>query len=176
MKRPGVIFGLLARFLLFLLFLSFVSPVEGHGGGTPRLVNEPDGPYWLSVWTSPDPARAEEPLHVTVGVTEPGSGREAGPPVLGAEVSVTLARADESGTPITAVAAEGANRLLYEVDVILPEPGLWTLQVDADGPAGSASVSFDLEVDEPGGANWLLWGGGGVLLLAALFVLAGRRR
>ena len=97
MKRPGVIFGLLARFLLFLLFLSFVSPVEGHGGGTPRLVNEPDGPYWLSVWTSPDPARAEEPLHVTVGVTEPGSGREAGPPVLGAEVSVTLARADESG-------------------------------------------------------------------------------
>jgi hypothetical protein len=74
------------------------------------------------------------------------------------------------------VAAEGANRLLYEVDVILPEPGLWTLQVDADGPAGSASVSFDLEVDEPGGANWLLWGGGGVLLLAALFVLAARRR
>ncbi len=176
MKRPGPIVWPLAQLLCLLFLAASASWVEAHGGGTPQLVNEPGGPYWLSVWTSPDPARAEKLLHLTVGVTEPGSGREAGAPVLGADVRVSLSPADGAGPAISEAATTGANRLLYEADVTLPEPGLWTVQVDADGPEGSASVSFDLEVAEPGGANWLLWGGGGMLLLAALFMLGGRRR
>lgn len=168
--RPFTFLLLLA--LLFPLF----SRVEAHGGGAPQLVNEPAGPYWLSVWTSPDPARAREPLHLTIGVTEPGSGREAGAPVLGADVRISLSAAEGAGMPVSATAAGGANKLLYEADVNLPEVGLWTVQVDVDGRAGQSRVSFDLEVAEAGGASWLLWGGGGVLLIAVLFVLAGRRR
>lgn len=176
MKRNSGALQPFALLLLLALLLPLVSLVEAHGGGTPRLVNEPAGAYWLSVWTTPDPARAGEPLHLTVGVTEPGSGREAGAPVLDADVRVALSPAEGTGAPISAVAGDGVNRLLYEADVTLPGAGLWAVQVDVDGPEGSARASFELEVAEPGGPNWLLWGGGGVLLLAALFVVAGRRR
>ena len=59
---------------------------QAHGTGTPQLLNAPSGPYLLSVWTDPDPLRADE-AHVVVAVLEPAT-RE--PIVTGVEVTVRL--------------------------------------------------------------------------------------
>jgi hypothetical protein len=164
---------LLAASLLF-----FLAPlVAAHGGGTPQLVNEPTGPYWLSVWTSPDPPQAGKSLHFTVGVAEPGSGREAGAPVLGTEVLVTVAPEQGTAPPVQAAAtnANAANRLFYEADLTVPETGVWSVEIGVAGREGSGSASFQLEVVEANGTNWLLWGGGGALVIAALYFVVGRR-
>jgi hypothetical protein len=174
MKHSGQSLRPVVFFLLGLLLLPALL-AEAHGGGTPRLENEPAGPYWLSVWTSPDPARAGEPLHLTVGVTEPGTGQEAGAPVLGAAVALILSPVRGAAEPVTAAAADAANKLLYEADVTLPEPGRWAVQADVEGSAGRGSASFELDVEERGSVPWLLWASGGVLVLGALFLLARRR-
>lgn len=178
MKQPGGFLRPLALLLAAGLLLLLVPLTAAHGGGTPQLVNEPVGPYWLSVWTSPEPPRAGEPLHLTLALAEPGTGREAGAPVLGATVTISLAAAQGSAAPLTVAAtnANSANRLFYEADVTLPQPGAWTVSIDVAGTDGGGSGSFDLEIREAGGPNWFLWGGGSVLALGALFLLAGRRR
>lgn len=168
----------LLNLLAAALFLFLVPLALSHGGGTPQLVNEPAGPYWLSVWTSPEPPKAEQPLHLTVGLAQPGTGREAGAPVLDAAVTISLAR--QIDTPATlrvdATRSNSANRLFYEADVTLPEPGSWAVSVSVDGPNGAGSASFEIGIAEAGGTNWLLWGGGGVLVIALIFLLAGRHR
>ena len=149
-----------------------------HGGGTPQLVNEPAGPYWLSVWTTPDPARVGE-FHLTLGLSEPGEGREAGAPVLGANMQVRLEPATATtGSPVTAMATNenSTNKLFYEADVTIPAEGTWQVQIQVDGPAGVGAASFPLEVGPPQTTNWLLLGGGGVLLVAALFAFLSLRR
>jgi hypothetical protein len=178
MKQTGGFSRPLAFLLAASLLLLLVPLVTAHGGGAPQLINEPAGPYWLSVWTSPDPPQVGKPLHLTLGVAEPGTGREAGPPVLGATVIATLTPGQGSAAPVrvTATNANAANRLFYEADVVLAEPGEWAVRIDVDGPAGTGTTSFDLEAVEAGGPNWLLWGGSGVLAIAAFFLLAGPRR
>lgn len=167
-----------ALLLAVSLFFWLAPLAAAHGGGTPQIVHEPVGPYWLSAWTYPTPPQAGRALHITVGLAEPGAGREAGAPVLGAEVMLTLSPKEGTAAPVRAAAtsASASNRLFYEADLTLPESGSWLVQVDVAGDEGSGSASFELEVVEPGGANWLLWGGGGVLAITALYFLAGRRR
>lgn len=178
-SRPLEFVALIALVIILAAgYLFVVVPaVAAHGGGTPQLVNAPIGPYWISLWTSPEPPRAAEPLHFTIGLAEPGTGREAGAPVLGATIMVSLSRAQDESAPIRVAAtnANSANRLFYEADVTLPEPGVWTASIDVDGSEGSGDASIVLDVAEAGGPNWLLWGGGGIVVIAVLFLIAGRR-
>lgn len=177
MKRRGLhILFLFPSVLIAALLLPAGS--AAHGGGTPRLINEPVGPYWLSVWTAPEPPRTGEPLHLTIGLSEPGTGREAGAPVLGAAVQLRLVLPGSEATPVTVNASneKATNRLFYEADVTLPQAGTWETMVTASGPAGEGSASFVLEVVEGGGPDWLLLGGGGLLLVGALFFLLTRKR
>jgi hypothetical protein len=184
MKQPGgyvwpFVFLALTAVILLAAGQSWlvVRPAAAHGGGTPQLVNEPIGPYWISLWTSPEPPRAAEPLHFTIALAEPGAGREAGAPVLGATIVLSLSRAQDERAPLRVAAtnANSANRLFYEADVTLPEPGAWSASIDVDGSEGSGAVSLVLDVAEAGGPNWLLWGGGGIAVIAVLFLIAGRR-
>ena len=177
MNRTAGLARPLALLLAVSLLLFLVPLAVAHGGGTPQLVNEPTGPYWLSAWTSPDPPQAGKPLHFTVGLAEPGSGREAGAPVLGAEVLVTMSPAQGMAPPVQAAAtnANAANRLLYEADLTLPETGLWSVEIGVAGGEGGGRASFQLEVVEATGTNWLLWGGSGALVIAALYFVVGRR-
>jgi hypothetical protein len=61
--RRSVITGIIGLTLLLV-----VANTRAHGIGTPRVVNQPAGPYLLSAWTDPDPLRMDE-THVVVGVT-----------------------------------------------------------------------------------------------------------
>lgn len=170
--------------ILFLLavLLCFDSPLQGvlaHGGGTPRLTNEDIGPYWISVWTSPQPVR-EGQLHVTVAVAEPGQSGEqqAGAPVLGADVAITLIPRSGGLADVRAMATneQSANKLFYEADLLVPVAGDWQVQVDVRGPDGSGQAQFDLPVEPARESNWFLFGGIGLLAVAGFFVYYATRR
>lgn len=165
--------------LFFLLLLAgLVVPSAGaHGGGTPQLVNESAGPYWISVWTSPEPVRAGE-MHVTVAVSEPGSGQEAGPPVLGAGVRLQLRPQSANYAPLSARATneQSANRLFYEADLTVPDAGRWDAQIMVEGPQGSGQATFTLQVLPAQGGHSILIGAAGVFAVAALLLFRFYRR
>ena len=68
-----------------------VPTARAHGGGVPQLINAGAGPYWISVWTQPEPLRVGE-SHFTVAVAEQLNSEttdgELGPPVLAATVEL----------------------------------------------------------------------------------------
>lgn len=119
------------------------ASVIAHGVGTPRLLNEPAGPYLISVWTDPYPLRADE-SHVTVAVIDPET---QAPLVESVIVTVELTQGDvRLSAPATTATA--ANKTLYEaVFTDLPAVGTWQATITADGPDGrSEPVSFPVEV------------------------------
>jgi hypothetical protein len=166
--------------LSLLLFIPLPRPAEGHGGGAPKLVNEPAGPYLLSVWLAPDPLRVGT-VHATVAVSEPNEDGSAGEPVLGAAVRILLTAEDQLGVaPIGALATHqnAANRLFYEADLQVSEPGNWQVEVIVDGPAGSGQSAFSTLVLPPASTNWFVLGAAALAIAAAvaLILLSGQRR
>jgi hypothetical protein len=167
--------------LAVLILIASRGVVWAHGGGTPQLVNADAGPYWMSVWTQPDPLRVGQ-AHVTVAVSEPtetANGlREAGNPILNADVRVRFVPLDGAGALLEATAThEGAsNKLFYEADVALTDPGRWEVQVAVDGPNGSGNAAFEAQVAPPQAPIWPWVGGAGVLVLAGAWVVGRIRR
>jgi hypothetical protein len=144
-----------------------LSPVQAHGGGTPRLQNAGLGVYWVTAWTQPEPIRAGQ-VHVTLALSEPpppeSSRQEAGPPVLNVPLELQFHSLDQPGEVVTAQATheQAVNKFFYEADLILPQAGRWQVIVQAENPDGSmASVSFEVEALAPPliDARWLLAGG-----------------
>ena len=152
--------------LLTVVALSLSLVVWGESawgnGGTPRLSNARAGPYLVSVWSQPDLPRAGE-LDIGVAVMT----LEARDPILDAEVRLTAEPIDRGGTPISVVASRGtgANKLLYHVDLELPIEGRWRVTVHVEGPAGSGSAGFELEVKPPVAAHWPLVGASAVFVI-----------
>jgi len=175
----------LLRFSLVLALVGItIRPVAGHGGGTPQLTNVAVGPYWLSTWIQPDPPRPDN-FHLTIAVAEPGDPtaeiKEAGPPVLGALVTVELRSYDTPVQVVSAVAShdQAANKLFYEADLTLPYPGLWKATITVVGADGrSGSVDFEVLVDIASGVDmtWWLVGGGVVVAFVAVIWLRRRMR
>ncbi len=170
--------GLALTCLGLALILLFASrSVQAHGGGTPQLINAEAGPYWVSVWTDPDPIRVGE-FHVTVAVSEapkPGSStREAGDLVLDAAVLVRAEPVSQNGETLVAAATRdnAVNKLFYESDLTLPAEGQWRVDVQVNGTAGAGNAGFDIEASSPStfytllGLGWPLWAGLGLVLVA----------
>jgi hypothetical protein len=163
--------------VLLALILGLTTGIAwAHGGGVARLTNVEAGPYWVSVWTQPDPLRVGG-AHVTVAVVEPGASateqREAGPPVLDATVEVRFEPLDRAGEPLAALAThEGAEiKLLYEADVELPETGRWQVVITVEGPQGAGRARFEAQVAPALAVNWGWVGGGlGLVALAAVWL------
>jgi hypothetical protein len=170
--------GLALTWLGLALILLFAPrPIQAHGGGTPRLINAEAGPYWVSVWTDPDPIRVGE-FHVTVAISEapePGAGtREAGDLVLDATVLVRADPVGQGGETLAAAATRdnAVNKLFYEADLRLPAEGQWRVDIQVDGATGTGNASFDIEASSPPAFNtpfslgWPLWAGLGLVLAA----------
>lgn len=156
-----------------LLALGLPGKAAAHGGGTPQLANTRAGPYWMSVWTQPDPIRAGK-AHFTVAVArppaDPSAAAEPGPPVLDAVVEVQLAPVGRPRSVLVVPATHqtAANKLWYEADVDLPSAGRWLATVAVHGPDGSGSAGFEIEVLPPARfPAWTLFGGAGLAVLAA---------
>ncbi len=171
----------LSFFILLCLLVLSVPIVKAHGGGTPQLTNTEVGPYWISVWTQPDPPQVGE-LHLTAALAEPGvlsaSLKEAGPPILNALIEVQLRSLDRPGEIISAIASHesAVNKLFYEADLDVPHSGRWEATLLVSGPdGGSGTVSFELEVVEGSTINmsWLLIGALVVFLAAVIWMMRG---
>lgn len=164
--------------LAFVLALS-ASAARAHGGGTAQLTNEDIGPYWISVWTSPDPVR-EGTLHVTISVAEPGGAgeRQAGPPILDATVELLLIPPDQTMDAVSATATteQSANKLFYESDMQLPVAGDWLVQIDVQGGEGRGQAQFELDVQPAQRSNWLLPGGAALAVVVVFFFFYAARR
>lgn len=159
--------------LLLVLLLALLGPARllAHGGGVAQVTDAAAGPYTIFAWTSPDPWRASEAVHVTVAVTRVDAGQTF--PVTDAQVTLRLypdAQPDQAltlqATPVSAVAAG-----FYEVDHELPHDGLWRVDVTIKGSEGSGAVSFTMQAAAAATNNWLMWAGGGALALLAVIVL-----
>jgi hypothetical protein len=172
MKKMCFQFGLL-NLQLLLLFLLWGGSTQAHGGGTLKLSNVDFGPYWLSVWVSPDPPLINN-FHLTIAVAEPGdlnvATREAGPPVLNQTISVTLTPIDVTATTVSALATHenATNKFFYEADLVVPAKGRW--QATIEMPEGTASAQFEVQVETP---SWFEQYRSGIIALLLLLISGG---
>ena len=145
-------------------------PVGAHGGGVTQ-VSAAAGPYHVTVWTAPQPVRAETPLHVTVAVADEGQR-----PVLDAAVLVELYGANGSDPVASGAAttAQSTNKLFYETDFSPPATGPHRVEVTVATTAGGGEVSFDLDIQPPRNTTWLVLALAALALLAAAGVFKGR--
>jgi hypothetical protein len=162
--------------LIALLLLAGVSgrAARAHGIGKPQLLNAPAGPYTLSIWTDPDPLRADE-AHVVVAVLDPQTQEFI---VTDVTVTVRLESATDPAQVVTVVAGtDSANQLLYAAEFNdRLTPGRWRVVVSAAGARGASNeVSFEVDIEPARGFNWLWIGIGGLGLMVALWVVASLR-
>lgn len=165
--------------LALLLGLLWPALALAHGGGTPRLTNEPAGPLRVYAWTQPDPWRAGE-VHLTLAVTVPDEeasnqpGAQVEAPVTEADVRVTYTPLDvevEDGGAVEPFVLEAEpqatlGNFYFEADTMLPAAGLWQIAIDIDSAEGTGSTQFQIEALPPRTINWtLVASAGGVLLV-----------
>ncbi len=134
-RTPSVLLALLAFFALAAL-------ARAHGGGTPQLVNEPLGPYWLSVWTQPDPPQVGE-LHVTAALARTDTGEPVTAPVI-----IVYARGVNKNDVIEAGMShdDAATPYFYNTDFEVPYAGDWTIELVVKEGDWEGRASFPLTV------------------------------
>lgn len=152
----------IALAILFALMIHGFA-ARAHGGG--QLVAGPvqTGPYVLSVWVNPPEPRAGEPLHFTIGVAAPIDGA----PVLDAQILVTMQALGQDTVPISAQATtdQSINKLFYETDLDVAQPGQYLATIAIAGPEGEGELSLELVVQSPSPVNWFLLGVAGLLVV-----------
>jgi hypothetical protein len=152
--------------VILIFFFVHAFSAAAHGGG--QLVAGPvqSGPFTISVWVNPPQPRTGEPLHFTVGLADP----EGGAPILDARILITMESSTEDLPPVTAEATteQSVNRLFYETDMAVEQPGPYQVTISATGVEGEGSVPVELTVDPPSGVNWFLIGLVGLLLVLIL--------
>lgn len=177
----GKAIGLVACGLFALGLLGTITSVHAHGGGTPRIVNEPAGPYLVSVWTQPEPLRAGE-VHVSVAVMLPDDSSNQSPNsaelqqmvtdatvVVEFESAATPGTAADNGAEVERISVEAVPQsapidLYYEADVELSAAGEWRTTIQVDGVHGSGTVAFDNTVLAKRQLNWSM-----IAILIVLF-------
>jgi hypothetical protein len=136
------------------------AAVARADGGVLRL-SQASGPFVISVFTAPEPLRAER-AEVSVLVQAESSV------VLDALVELRLRAPGGVEQTLAATRAAAGNQLLQSASVELRPAGRWELAVTARRAGTAATVSCDLDVGpaSPGlTAQWL------PLLLPALCIL-----
>jgi hypothetical protein len=163
-------------FALVVLAVGAVSSVSAHGGGTPQLLNQPSGPYLISVWTDPEPLRTDE-SHFNVALLDPDT-RE--PILAGVDIRVELA--PPGGGPLLAGQAtteQSTNKTVFvAVFEDLPAEGVYEVTVTPSGPAGPGEpVAFSVSILPPAPFNWLgvVLAAGGTILLGVVVWLWAKR-
>lgn len=157
--------------LAFAAVLPLAS--HAHGIGTPQRLNVPSGPYLLSMWTDPDPLRADE-SHVVVAVLDPAT-RE--PIVTGVEVIVRMVSLDDGMVVSLPAQTDSTNRLFYAAEFNdRVTPGQWQVVVSAAGDRGTSDeVTFEVAIEPARGFNWLWAGAAGLAAVLGLWLLSAMR-
>jgi hypothetical protein len=97
--------------------------------------------------------------------------------VLDAQVLVTMQLQEGDLAPISAPATteQSINKLFYETDLDLLEPGRYLTTIEIAGPEGQGDLSLDLDVKPPSPFNWFLIGLAGIGLVLVFGWLRTRR-
>lgn len=143
--RLQKIFLLISMMLLAGLLIA--SSVEAHAEGKMQLAAVTAGPYKLTVWTSPDPARVGQ-VHVAAAIVS----AEDALPVLDAEVAVQLVQQGGEGVVLNGQATreDSTNKFLYEAIFEAPVEGNYRATIQVTGTDGQqGEVAFDMEVEPP---------------------------
>jgi len=161
---------------------SMLLPFEqagAHGGKLQRGL-APAGPYVVSVWTQPDPARVGA-LDISAAILRADT-REAVPNAeirVAARGSAASQSVEERGRPPGGGLFDLLAPPLYHAKLAIPTSGRWHLIVSVAGPAGRGEVGFDMDVAPPLAIPWgLIAVSGSVsfLVLVAWFAERGRTR
>jgi hypothetical protein len=139
--------------------LLWARPATANGG-TIQVSMERAGPYEVTVLTDPTPIRVGT-IDVSVMVE-----RADGDLVQDAQVLVraTPAVGPNGGGSYEATHDRATNKLFYAADVKIPQAGPWQIDVTINSALGAGSVSFDIQVSEPGLLDRLP-----LLILAVMF-------
>ncbi len=144
----------LMMWLVILLFEVTLQSVTAHGSGILKIADELAGPYLLSVWISPTDLKAGDPVHVTISVQTTIENSTI--PVLDAEILVQLSPVGSSEpillTPATT--EQSVNKLLYESDMTVNEPGNYIINIIVSGSEGEGTAAFSIEVQPKSTAKW----------------------
>lgn len=157
------------RLLPLLAILGFLA-LPGlllANGGTLRVADAPVGAYRVSVYTDPTPPRPDSvdvsvlvvregdptpvpDLEIAVRATpveEPGDERED----EGGDESADESRGAPASTRTVAATRDQADDPRYYAAKFAPgRVGPWRFEVDVRGPEGEGTVSFEIQVREPG--------------------------
>lgn len=158
----------LFRVLLVLAgVVGLVTAVYAHGGGEIQIAFAPVGPYKMTLWLNPPNPQAGQVMHITVGVAAPPNDA----PMLDATVEIEISDATSGELILTteATTAASINRLFYETDFTIAEPGSYRVNTTVSASDGAGSAEFMLEVAPASTTNWLLIGLGG---LGFIFLIA----
>jgi len=159
--------------------LLFLQPDQTNAhGGRLRCELASAGPYVVSVWTAPDPARVGF-LDFSASILRSDTRR----PAPNVEMRLT-ARA--SGAPgfVEGMGSRASGGVfdflappLYHVKMEIPTQGRWHISVSVTGPAGHGDVGFDMDVARAFSVPWGLIGVSAAvafLLLATWLAVTGR--
>jgi hypothetical protein len=131
-----------------------LTQADAHGGKLQRGL-APAGPYLVSVWTQPDPARVGA-LDLSAAILRPDT-RELVPDAA----MRMIARHSTSSQSVEAAGSRAAGGLfdllvppLYHASAEIPAPGRWHVTVSVGGLAGRGDVDFDLEIGPPLTIPW----------------------
>jgi hypothetical protein len=133
-----------------LFMMVWFGQAQANGGTTFWI--EEVGVYDLTITASPFP------LQVGVNDISVLLGRQSDSQiVLEAEILITAQPLDHAGRPqiFSATHANATNKLYYAANVDFPTPGRWQLLVQVDGPEGSISTAFEVQVEPAQPFNFL---------------------
>ena len=134
----------LIPFILFILVNLTVTARAHEGPPYPIIVDQPSGPYVITVWADPD---------VGVGtfyVTLEAAGGGELPEELVVEIVVqpSTGRLPEATTRAEREPIRG--RVQYMAEVPFDAQEMWKVRVTVDGPPGRGEAATEVEVTPPG--------------------------
>ena len=135
-RRPPGFTGMRAAAVLFAAALLAAACGGRVVGGRPGASTTSSGGVTARLGTSPEPAHAMKPLHLSVALTDAG-----GRPAAGHHVVFDLSMPSMAMAPnrpeVTEVVAG-----TYEASTMLPMAGRWLLTVVVDPPGPRLELSF----------------------------------
>lgn len=132
-----VLFGLCITIGMF----GSATQIWAHGGGRIQIANGQIEACTSTVWLNPPLPRANEVLHITVGISD-----SDGAPVLDNDVEVLIVQSGQVIERDFARTENSVNRLFYEVDFDAQSMGDYEVVLNYSKEECSGELSFPMQV------------------------------
>src|SRR5262245_5191016 len=141
-----------AMSLLLITIAMFDGRITAHADGGPVQLERSDGPFVVTVFTSPGPLRAG-PVDISLLI----QSRENREPELDCQAFVQFRKEGAMNIRSEATHEVAQNKLFYAAQVNIPESGRWELEAEIKRGADSINLSGPITVAHPGSALFANW-------------------